>query len=72
MTAQIHLRRKSFHDHIERSGWDRDTVAANIGVTPRTLYRITKGDNLPSNEFVAGALHAFHVPFPDLFEVVPA
>lgn len=61
-------------DRLRRAhGIDTDAdLARKIGIDPITLWRVTNGKSVPSNQFIARVLTAFpHTQFGTLFDVGP-
>lgn len=44
--------------YMQRQGWDERQLAANMGVTYTTVYRVIRGKRAPGNEFIARLLKA--------------
>lgn len=70
----IVLRRKKLDALRRANGIDTESELARIiGVSPTTLWRVSKGEVEPSAGFIARTLLAFpHTTFANLFEVVAA
>lgn len=68
----IALRRDKLDELRRANGIDSEAELARIiGVSPTTLWRISRGDVVPSHGFIARTLLAFpHAKFETLFEVV--
>ncbi|WP_309129450.1 hypothetical protein [Microbacterium sp.] len=68
----IALRRQKLDELRRANGIDTEAELARIiGVSPTTLWRISRGDVAPSHGFIARTLLAFpHSKFETLFEVV--
>lgn len=70
-TPRIVLNRKGLDALRRASGITTEAELARIiGVSPTTLWRISKGEVSPSSEFIARTLNAFpHTQFAVLFSV---
>ena len=68
----IALRREKLDELRRANGIDSEAELSRIiGVSPTTLWRISRGDVAPSPGFIARTLLAFpHSKFETLFEVV--
>lgn len=68
----IALRRQKLDELRRANGIESEAELARIiGVSPTTLWRISRGDVAPSPGFIARTLLAFpHSKFETLFEVV--
>lgn len=71
-TPSIALRRMKLDELRRANGIGSEAELARIiGVSPTTLWRISRGDVAPSPGFIARTLLAFpHTKFETLFEVV--
>jgi len=50
-------------------GMSREALSREMGVSPTTLYRLDRGDSVPSARLIGLLMHATGRPFEALFDV---